>query len=390
MQEKISRGKRMPEKRDYYEVLGVGKSASAEEVKAAYKRMAKQFHPDVSSDPKAKEKFQEILEAYNVLSDEQKRANYDQFGHAAEGFSGYQGFGGFGQGMDFDFSDLFQNFSGFEGFGEFSDLFGGGRARRHDHAGENLRIDISVSFEEAVFGTEKKIEIERIEECGICKGSGAEKGTGKKTCSTCKGRGMVQRTQQTPFGYFATQTTCSKCGGAGEVIEKPCKECNGKGRVRNQRTIEVKIPAGIETGMHLRLEGEGNAGMGKGRKGDLFVVVFVEKHKFFKRDGADIFVEAPLSFAEAALGTELTVPTLNGKATVKIPSGTQTDTIFRMKGKGVKDLKSGKTGDQFVKVKTATPTHLSKKEKELFEELKRSNGVSEKRKGFFDWFAKEQ
>jgi len=239
----------MSEKRDYYEVLGIGKSASADEVKASYKRLAKQFHPDVSSDPKAKEKFQEILEAYNVLSDEQKRANYDQFGHAAEGFSGYQGFRGFGgQGMDFDFSDLFENFSGFEGFGEFADLFGGGRARRsQDRSGENLRVDISISFEEAVFGAAKKIEVERIEECAICKGSGASTGTGKKTCSTCKGHGMVQRTQQTPFGYFATQSTCPKCGGSGEVIEKPCKHCNGKGRIRARRTVEVKVPAGIET-----------------------------------------------------------------------------------------------------------------------------------------------
>lgn len=382
----------MPDKRDYYDVLGLSKSASADDVKAAYKRLAKQFHPDVSKDPKAKEKFQEILEAYNVLSDEQKRQNYDQFGHAAEGFSGYQGFRGFGgQGMDFDFSDLFENFSGFEGFGEFADLFGGGRTRRsQDRSGENLRADVSVSFEEAVFGAAKKIEIERIEECESCKGSGAEKGTGKKTCATCKGRGMVQRTQQTPFGYFATQSTCSKCGGSGEVIEKPCRHCNGKGRVRAQKTIEVKIPAGIETGMHLRLQGEGNAGTGKGRKGDLFVVVFVEKHPLFKRDGPDLFVEAPLSFAEAALGTELAVPTLAGKAKLKIPPGTQTDTIFRMKGKGVKNLKNGETGDQFVKVKMITPDKLSKKEKGLFEELQRSNGVSEKRKGFFDWFQKNE
>lgn len=382
----------MPDKRDYYEVLGLSKSASADDVKAAYKRLAKQFHPDVSKDPKAKEKFQEILEAYNVLSDAQKRQNYDQFGHAAEGFSGYQGFRGFGgQGMDFDFSDLFENFSGFEGFGEFADFFGGGRARRsQDRSGENLRVDISVSFEEAVFGATKKIEIERIEECGSCKGTGAEKGTGKKTCATCKGGGMVQYSRQTPFGYFATQTTCPKCNGFGEVIEKPCRNCNGKGRVRAQKTIEVKIPAGIETGMHLRLQGEGNAGTGKGRNGDLFVVVFVEKHKFFKRDGADIFVEAPLSFAEAALGTELDIPTLTGKAKLKIPPGTQTDTIFRMKGKGVKNLKSGEMGDQFVKVKMVTPAKLSKKEKELFEELQRLNGVSEKRKGFFDWFQKNE
>jgi molecular chaperone DnaJ len=381
----------MPNKRDYYAVLGIQKSASAEEVKAAYKRLAKQFHPDVSADPKAKEKFQEILEAYNVLSDEQKRQNYDQFGHAAEGFSGYQGFRGFGgQGMDFDFSDLFQNFSGFEGFGEFADLFGGERGRRsRDRAGENLRVDISIPFEEAVFGAEKKIEIERVEECSVCKGSGAEKGTGKKSCSTCKGRGIVQRTQQTPFGFFSTQTTCPKCNGSGEVIEKPCKNCNGKGRARTQRTIEVKIPAGIETGMHLRLEGEGNAGSGRGRKGDLFVVVFVEKHRFFKRDGSDIFVEAPVSFAEAALGTELEVPILTGKAKLSIPAGTQTDTIFRMKGKGVKDLKTGRLGDQFVKVKTITPTHLGKKEKELLEELQRLNGIKEKRSGFFEWFKKE-
>lgn len=380
----------MAEKRDYYDVLGVSKNASPDEIKSAYKALAKQLHPDVSKDSKAKEKFQEVLEAYTVLSDSQKRQNYDQFGHAAEGFAGYrgfEGFGGFGSGVDFDFSDLFENFSGFEGFGSFADLFGGSGRRNRDRSGENLRLDLSISFEEAAFGTTKTIEIERVEECPSCNGTGAEKGdSGKKTCFRCNGKGILQQTQRTPFGIFSSQTTCPTCRGEGKVIEKACKGCNGKGRVRKIHSVSVKIPAGIETGMHLRLAGEGNAGIGRGKKGDVFVVIFVEKHKFFKRDGADLFFESPISFSEAALGTELEVPTLKGKAVLKIPAGTQTDTIFRMKGKGVFDLNSEKTGDQFVKVKVLTPERLSREERELFEKLARKNGVKEKRKGAFKFF----
>ncbi|MBU0635871.1 molecular chaperone DnaJ [Candidatus Micrarchaeota archaeon] len=375
-------------KSDYYEILGISKNASSEEIKSAYKRLAKKYHPDVSADPKAKEKFQEALEAYNVLSDSQKRQNYDQFGHATEGFSGYQGFRDFsgfgGGGIDFDFSDLFENFSGFEGFSSFTDLFGG-RKKRDQH-GENLRVDISIPFKEAIFGVTKTIEIERIENCSDCYGSGAEKGdSGKKTCSRCNGKGLLQKTQQTPFGLFSTQTTCAQCGGEGKIIEKPCNHCRGKGKIRKNRKIKVKIPAGIETGMHLHLQGEGNTGIGKGSQGDLFVVVFVEKHKFFKRDGPDIFFETPLSFSEVALGTKLEVPTLKGKAMLDIPSGTQTDTIFRMKGKGVKDLNSGRQGDQFVKVKVLTPSKLSRKERKLFEELNEQNGMKAKRKSVFDF-----
>lgn len=376
----------MPDKRDYYDILGLNKNASADDIKSAYKRLAKEHHPDVSKDPKAKEKFQEILEAYNVLSDEQKRANYDQFGHAAEGFSGYRsGFEGFsGAGMDFDFSNLFENFSGFEGFGSFSDLFGGQRTRTRQRHGENLRIDLSVPFEEAVFGATKTIAVEHVENCESCNGTGGERGAAKKNCPTCKGRGIVQRTQRTPFGFFSTQTTCNQCHGEGQIVEKPCKTCNGKGRVRKTREIEIQIPAGIETGMHLRVSGQGNVGQNGGRPGDLFVVLFVEKHVFFKRDGADIFLESPITFSEAALGTELHVPTLHGKATIRIPQSTQTDTIFRLKSKGVKDLKTGKTGDQFVKVKVATPTHLTKRQREIISEFGEQNGVKEKREGFFD------
>lgn len=376
----------MAEKRDYYDVLGIPKTASADEIKAAYKRLAKQFHPDVSTEAKAKEKFQEVLEAYTVLNDPKKRANYDEFGHAAEGFSGQDGFRGFEgfSGANFDFSDLFENMGGFEGFGSFADIFGGQNRKSRDSSGENLRVDISIPFEEAVRGATKEIDIERVEPCAHCHGSGAEKGAaGKKTCPACKGRGFVQHARQTPFGFFSTQSTCAHCGGQGEVIETPCRHCAGKGRVRQERKIKVTIPAGIETGMHLRLQGQGNAGKGKGHAGDLFVVVMVEKHPFFRRDGADILVEAPLSFSQAALGADIDVPTLDGKAVLKIPAGTQTDTVFRMKEKGVKDLKTGRTGEQFVKVKIVTPTKLSKKEKELLEEMRKLNPGTKKQKGFF-------
>ncbi|MFH0954986.1 MAG: molecular chaperone DnaJ [Candidatus Micrarchaeota archaeon] len=377
----------MSEKRDYYDVLGLSKSAGADDVKSAYKRLAKEYHPDVSKDPKAKEKFQEVLEAYSVLSDGQKRQNYDQFGHAAEGFSGYSGggFGGFGgAGMDFDFSELFENFGGFEGFGSFADIFGGqSRRSRGSAAGENLRVDLMISLRDAASGASKEIEVHRTEKCESCSGSGSEQGSSRETCSTCRGHGVVQNSQRTPFGIFSVQTTCPKCKGQGTVIKNPCKICKGKGIQKNSRKIEVRIPAGIETGMHLRLNEEGNASSSGGKNGDLFVVVFVETDEVFKRDGVDLFVESALSFAEAALGTNLRVPTLNGHASVKIPAGTQTGTIFRLKGEGVKDLKTGRKGDEFVKVMVVTPSKLSKEERELFEKLGK-NGVAQKREGIFD------
>ncbi len=375
----------MAEKRDYYDVLGISRSASTDDIKAAYKHLAKQFHPDVSNDPKAKEKFQEVLEAYSVLSDEQKRKNYDQFGHAAEQFQGYQnaGFSGFGQGMDFDFSDLFSGMSGFDGlFREFG--FGGAArsARARSRRGNNLRVDLNLGFEEAVFGAKKEIEIERLEKCDACNGTGSKDG-GETNCPACNGHGVIERMQHTPFGLFSTRSTCPKCRGAGKIIKNPCGKCNGKGTVRKRIKIEVSIPAGVNTGNHLRLQGMGDAGEKGGQAGDLFVVLFVEKHAFFKRDGKDLFVEIPISFAEAVLGAEIEAPVLKGSVKLKVPAGTQSGTIFRLKGKGVKDLDSGRTGDEFVKVNVETPQGISKEQRKLFEELSKKENIAEKRKTFF-------
>lgn len=378
----------MAEKRDYYDILGVSRNASADEIKAAYKRLAKQYHPDVSNDPKAKEKFQEALEAYGVLSDGQKRKNYDQFGHAAEQFQGYRGFEGFGQGMDFDFSDLFSGMGGFEDlfreFG-FAAQGGAGTSRKRFRHGNNLRIDLNIGFEEAAFGAKKDVEIEHLEKCEECNGTGSKDG-GETNCPTCNGHGIVERMQRTPFGIFSTRTTCPKCGGYGKIIKNPCPKCSGKGIVRKRRKIEVDIPAGVNTGNHLRLQGMGDTGEQGGRAGDLFVVLFVEKHNIFKRDGADLFAEIPISFSEAALGAEVDAPTLKGTVKLKIPVGTQTGTIFRLKGKGIKDLDSGKIGDEFMKIFVETPQGLSKEQRKLFEELLKMNGTKEKRKSFFHRF----
>ena len=375
----------MPEKRDYYEVLGLKKGASVEEVKRAYKKLAKKYHPDISKEEKAEEKFKEALEAYQVLSDPQKKQNYDQFGHAAEGFQGFQGFRGFSgaRGFDFDFGDIFGgSFGGFgsTGLDEMLRQAFGQRAREGPARGANLRIDLNLDFEEAVFGTEKTVSVSRIDECKECKGKG---GSGEEKCSQCKGSGVLRQTRRTPFGMFSTQSTCPKCGGQGKVLKNVCSKCRGKGRVKVRKDIKVKIPAGIDSGNHLRLKGEGNAGIRGGPSGDLFVVVFVEPHEVFKRDKADIFAEMPISFAEAALGTKIDVPTLKGEAVLSVPQGTQTGTIFRLKGKGIKKLNETGFGDEYVKVIVQTPEKLGKKQKELFEELAKEEKLKKERKDFF-------
>lgn len=371
-------------KKDYYNILGVSRDASEDDIKAAYKRLAKKYHPDVSKEPGAEEKFKEILEAYNVLSDRQRRQNYDAFGDAAERFAGFRGFEGFGTGMEFDFEDLFNGFSGFGSFGGLGDLFREFSRRRGPQRGANIRYDLNLSFEEAVFGTKKEIEVERFEKCNVCNGSGTKKGTGRVKCDVCNGRGMETKTRKTIFGIFSTSTTCRKCNGSGEVIKEKCQKCNGAGRMRVRRKIKVKIPAGVNTGNHLRLHGEGGAGEEGAEPGDLFVVIFVEPHEIFKRDGKDIFAEIPLSFSEAALGAEVEVPTLKGSAKLKIPRGTQTNTVFRLKGKGVTELGSSAVGDEYIKVIVKTPDKLSRKQKELFEALAKEEGLKRERKGFFD------
>lgn len=366
---------------DYYEVLGLKKGATLEEIKKAYKEKAKQYHPDVSKEEDAEKKFKEINEAYSVLNDPEKKENYDKFGDNYKGFSGYQQ-QGFGQGMDFDFEDIFNQF----GFGSFSDLnemFGGGRSSRgrgRKDNGSNLKVELRLKFEEAVFGATKEINYERIQKCEKCKGTGAEGEL--KTCSTCKGRGQVLHQQRTPFGVFQTQGVCPTCHGKGRIAEKKCKNCNENGFISNKTKLSVKIPAGINTGNHLRLAGKGNEGMHA--SGDLFILIMVEAHDVFKRDEEDIYTEIPISFTESALGATVEVPTLNGKADLKIPNGTQTGTIFKMKGKGIKKLDSNTFGDEYVKVIVDTPKNLSKKQRELLEELEKETQSAKKRKGIFE------
>ena len=360
--------------KDYYSILGVNKSASAEELKSAYKKLAKKWHPDVNKAPEATEKFKELNEAYSVLSDSNKRAQYDQFG--SESFRGGGGFQGFPGGMEgFSFSDFF-NQGGASGFPGMEDLLreafggnfsGGTRARRRSQP-QNLRYDIEISFEEAAFGTTKTISVPHLRVCETCEGSGSQKGSKKEKCATCKGHGMETRTQRTPFGIFQTTTTCSKCGGEGEIVKDPCKTCKGKGIQSKTSTIEIKIPAGIDTGNHLRVPHQGNASP-EGNPGDLYVVIHVAEHDTFKRDGADVYVEQSVPFTTAALGGEIDAPILGGTVTLTIPPGTQHGKVFRLREKGMRKLNSSEHGDEFVKVSIEVPEHLTSKQKELLEEL---------------------
>ncbi|MFH1664037.1 MAG: molecular chaperone DnaJ [archaeon] len=373
----------MSTKRDYYEILGLSKGASDSEIKAAYKKLAKKFHPDISKEDNAEEKFKEILEAYSVLSDQQKKANYDQFGHAAEGFQGFgTGTGGFDfSGTEFDFDDLFSSFG-------FGNIFGSQRKKRGPRKGLDLRFDLSILFEEAAFGAKKEIEIERVEDCDKCNGTGSEEKDGLISCNQCNGTGMQSSAQRTPFGTFTTRTTCRKCNGEGKTVKNPCTKCNGIGRIKKERKITVSIPEGIQNGAYLRLSGEGNAGERGAGNGDLYVVIFIEPHEFFKRDEADIYGEVPITFSTAALGNEIEVPTLKGKAKLRLPAGTQTGTIFRLKGKGIKDIERSGFGDEYIKVILRTPEKMSGKQKKLLEELREEektteNGLMKKFKKMF-------
>ena len=345
-------------KRDYYEVLGVDKGADEKQIKKAYKRLAMKHHPDRNADNKeeAEEKFKEIQEAYSVLSDAQKRQAYDQFGH--EGVNGAFGGGGnpFGGGG---------NPFGGGGFGDiFGDIFGGGHAQP-DNRGADLRYDLEIDLKEAAEGTTVKIRIPKNETCDTCSGSGAKPGTSVKTCSHCGGSGQVQMQQ----GFFAVQRPCPHCSGTGQQIESPCGTCGGKGVVRQQKTLSVKIPAGVDTGNRIRLSGEGEAGVRGGPSGDLYVEVHVREHEIFHREGSDLYCEVPIDIATAALGGSIEVPTLSGKLKIKIPAGTQTGKLFRLRGKGITGLRHGGAGDLLCQVKVETPVNLSKKQKQLLEEF---------------------
>lgn len=366
-------------KRDYYEVLGVSKDASAEEIKKAYRKLARQYHPDVNpNDQDAEQKFKEVKEAFDVLSDPNRRQQYDQFGHAAE-----EGFGGGSNG-----------FGGFSGFGGFEDIFdqffggGGGRSRRPGgpERGNDLRYDMEITLENAAFGLETTITIPRAENCPTCAGSGAEPGTKPEKCTYCHGTGQQQVVRNTAFGRFVSVKPCDACRGTGTFIKDKCGECHGTGHVQRQRQIEIKIPAGVDTGSRLRVSGEGEAGTHGGPSGDLYVIIHVKAHKTFVRDGNDVVLELPVSFTQAALGTEIEVPTLDGKARLKIPEGTQTGTMFRLRGKGIPHLRGYGSGDQHVRVVVKVPKKLSSKQKDLLREYAKLSGetVDLAEKGFID------
>ncbi|KPV64914.1 MAG: chaperone protein DnaJ [Candidatus Bathyarchaeota archaeon BA1] len=358
----------MYSKRDYYEVLGVPRNASKEEIKRAYRQLALKYHPDRNKSPEAEEKFKEISEAYAVLSDDDKRIQYDQFGY--EGISGRYTWDDIFRGADFDsiFKDLGFGFGGFDTI--FDMFFGGGaRGRYGPRKGEDIRYDLELTLEEAAFGLNTDIEVPGYDICDTCHGSGVKPGTGPKRCPKCNGTGEIRRTRSFGFTHFAEIETCNECHGKGVFIENLCKDCNGTGTVQRLRKIKVKIPPGIDNGYSLRLGGEGRPGVQGGPKGDLYVAVHVKPHKIFKRKGSDILCDAHIGFPQAALGTEIYVPTLDGKARLRIPAGTQTGTLFRLKGKGVPNLHGWGRGDELVRVIVRTPTNLTRRQKELLVEL---------------------
>ncbi|HLQ97971.1 MAG TPA: molecular chaperone DnaJ [Candidatus Dormibacteraeota bacterium] len=368
-------------KRDYYDVLGVDKDASKQDIRKAYRALARKYHPDVNKEDDAQAKFIEAKEAYEVLSDDQKRAQYDQFGHAgAQG----QGFGGFGGGA--------QDFSG---FGDIFDMFFGGGGRRSDpnapQQGSDLQFTITLEFEEAVFGKETEITIPKEVKCDTCSGSGAKPGTKVNTCSHCNGSGQLNVEQNTPFGRVVNRRVCNHCGGTGKVIPEKCNTCGGAGRIKKHVKVQVSIPAGIDDGQQIRMSGKGEPGVNGGPPGDLYVVVRVKAHDFYEREGDNIYCEVPLTFSQAALGDEIEVPTVHGKVKLRIPAGAQTGRIFRLRGKGVPNVHGRGHGDQHIQVKVVTPKKLTSRQKELLKELSEIDGTNlsdEKDDSIFDKFKK--
>ena len=411
----------MAEKRDYYDILGIKRDASAETIKKAFRKLAKKYHPDSNAgNPQAEQMFKDVNEAYSILSDPEKKKLYDRFGHAAfdpnsaayggaggAGASGNgpfgSGFGGTGQGgawhyqsgpggyaeyhftgddMD-DMGDIFGDMFG----GMFGGGFGGGQQQRRANQprkGRDLQKAITITFEEAAFGTKKTIEVNKFVECPTCKGEGTKPGTSKKTCPKCGGSGQVTQSQKTPFGQFQSVTTCDRCGGSGKIIEEHCPECKGTGKIRKTVKLSIEIPAGVDNESVIPIRGQGEPGVNGGPTGDLYIVISVKPHKLFKRQGDDLYLEMPISFDQAALGSELIVPTLDGKVSYKIPAGTQPGTVFRLKEKGVKRLRRESKGDLYVKVNLEIPTKLNSKQKKAISEMAKvvSEDCYQKKGGF--------
>ncbi len=366
--------------KDYYKILGVDRDASSEEIRKAYRKLARKYHPDVNKSPDAEQKFKDGNHAYAVLRDPQKKANYDRFGTADPGAAG-QGTGGFGGFGDAGAGDF--------GFGDIFDMFFGGGGRRNPNAprqGADLEYRLTVDFKDAVFGREMDISIPRTETCDHCHGSGAKPGTQPETCSTCRGTGQAETVQNTPFGRIVNKRVCQDCGGRGKIIKDKCSQCNGTGREKKRRKIHINIPPGIDEGKQLRISGEGEPGINGGPPGDLYITIKIKPHEFFKREGDDITCELPITFVQAALGDEVVVPTLQGRAKVKIPAGTQTGSEFRLRGKGVPRLYGRGEGDQRIRIKVVTPTRLTEDQKKALREFGRLSGdyISEQSSNFFD------
>ena len=382
----------MVAKRDLYEVLGVSKDASDTDIKRAYRKLSKQYHPDINKEAGAEEKFKEIAEAYEILSDSQKRAAYDQYGHASYdpnsgfsggGFGGFEGFGGFGgQGFSGSYTGGFEDI--------FDTFFGGGGGRRGHRAnmprqGADLQYVMDLTFEEAIFGKEEVIHYHRNAECETCHGTGAKPGTDPVTCSKCHGAGVINVERATPFGRMMSQTTCDVCGGTGQEIKEKCETCHGHKHVEETHKVKVKVPAGVENGNQMPLRGQGEAGENGGPYGDLYVIFRVGKSDTFEREGADIFYELPINFAQAALGDEVDVPTVHGKVKLKVPAGTQSGTVLRLRGKGAPRLRGSGMGDQHVTVRVVTPKHLTDKQREAMQIFGKEAGTHVESEGnFFD------
>ena len=384
----------MAGKRDYYEVLGVNKNSTDDEIKKAYRKLARKYHPDLNrDDPKTAEaKMKEINEAYDVLKDKDKRAQYDQFGHAA--FSG----GGYGQGGthtytgNINMEDIFNHMGGGFGFGDiFSDFFnaagGGARQRRGPQRGADLRYDLYVTFEEAAFGKKMTIKVPRMETCEECGGTGAKKGTKPDECPDCHGTGMRQTTTRTPFGIIQNARECERCHGSGQIIKNPCEKCHGAGKIKVTRDIEINVPRGVDSGQRLRIQNGGQAGERGGTPGDLYVYINIKPHKIFSRQDTNVYCEIPISFVQAALGAKIDAPTIDGKVELTIPEGTQSGAVLRIRDKGIPNLRGEGRGDEFVKLKVLTPKNLSERQKKLlreFEDRGSDSTNNPEKKSFFD------